>query len=475
MSAYIDPSGMSLGEALRLLLIGGIAALWLRVWWGRKRSPGDRVLVVALVWCTCVLVLIAARVALARAGASPALVPFLVRLQDTGAMAPIPWLLLALAPLGRPADRPVTTGLVVATTLAALWVWFDGPVVGDVVVERTLVTGDRYYTLETGALLSLFGVIALVAWLWSVRLVLRSEERDHDLARIVTVGGGFLAAAGANDSLMDAGIVHSVPLIDVSCFAVLLLLGGTLARRARAALGGAHAEVLAQTRELERRHADLALRERQIALGALAAGLGHEINNPLNVVAVNLHRAVELLGELDRLPLVRSSLVECAEACREVARAVIDFGASRAPDDEPASSEEDEAAPGRLRILVVDDEPLVAKSLRRALRGHQVTVAHSGAEALELLRDGSYDRVLCDVMMPGLSGPDVYRALEAEGRLGSLGFVFVTGGAFSADVAEAVRSTGARVLKKPVDPGELVRLVTSRNAAGSEPRHEVPG
>lgn len=65
----------------------------------------------------------------------------------------------------------------------------------------------------------------------------------------------------------------------------------------------------------------------------------------------------------------------------------------------------------RPQILVVDDEPGVRKALDRGLRaeGMDVTVAADGPSALRLARTGSFDAVLLDIMIPGLSG---YRVLE---------------------------------------------------------------
>ncbi|WP_460706606.1 response regulator transcription factor [Myceligenerans halotolerans] len=65
----------------------------------------------------------------------------------------------------------------------------------------------------------------------------------------------------------------------------------------------------------------------------------------------------------------------------------------------------------RPQILVVDDEPGVRKALDRGLRaeGMDVTVAADGPTALRLARTGSFDAILLDIMIPGLSG---YRVLE---------------------------------------------------------------
>lgn len=71
-----------------------------------------------------------------------------------------------------------------------------------------------------------------------------------------------------------------------------------------------------------------------------------------------------------------------------------------------------------VRILVVDDEPAVRASLKRALdqAGYEVTVAADGREALHQAALADPDAVVLDVVMPGLDGVEVTRALRAEGN-----------------------------------------------------------
>ncbi|MES2855225.1 MAG: response regulator [Bdellovibrionota bacterium] len=72
-----------------------------------------------------------------------------------------------------------------------------------------------------------------------------------------------------------------------------------------------------------------------------------------------------------------------------------------------------------MNILIVDDEPLVRKSLGRAFkaRGHEVAEAVDGNEGLKLWLSSSPDVVFVDVLMPGLSGPELLR--EVMPKLGS--------------------------------------------------------
>src|ERR687891_733945 len=71
-----------------------------------------------------------------------------------------------------------------------------------------------------------------------------------------------------------------------------------------------------------------------------------------------------------------------------------------------------------MKILVVDDEPAVRESLRRALEleGYEIDLASDGLEALaRLSADGQYDLVLLDVLMPGADGLEVCRRLRQSG------------------------------------------------------------
>ena len=69
-----------------------------------------------------------------------------------------------------------------------------------------------------------------------------------------------------------------------------------------------------------------------------------------------------------------------------------------------------------MKFLIVDDEPLVRRSLRRALeaRGHHVLEAAEGLSGIELWRSQKPDIVFLDVLMPGLSGPQVLQEMGNE-------------------------------------------------------------
>ncbi len=105
----------------------------------------------------------------------------------------------------------------------------------------------------------------------------------------------------------------------------------------------------------------------------------------------------------------------------------------------------------RGRILIVDDEPHVASTLRQSLaRDHDVTVLSGGAEALRLITAGErFDVIFCDVMMPEVSGMDLHMALMTIARDQCDRIVFVTGGAFSPVIREFLSQVPNLHLEKP--------------------------
>ena len=111
------------------------------------------------------------------------------------------------------------------------------------------------------------------------------------------------------------------------------------------------------------------------------------------------------------------------------------------------------------RVLVVDDDAQVGAALAASLEGHEVVIARSGREAIERFRAGPFDCVLCDVMMPEVSGLDVYEELRQDGRGHEERMVFITGGAVSEAARSALARVQNRVLEKPVDGAQLKEAV----------------
>jgi CheY-like chemotaxis protein len=120
----------------------------------------------------------------------------------------------------------------------------------------------------------------------------------------------------------------------------------------------------------------------------------------------------------------------------------------------------------RGRVLVVDDEPLVAKVVRHALEAkHDVTVFTAAAEALAVLRAGQrFDVIICDMMMPQMTGADFYEALLAFAPACAERIVFLTGGAFSIAAREFLDRVPNPKVDKPFVTSEFRALVDRRVA-----------
>ncbi len=114
------------------------------------------------------------------------------------------------------------------------------------------------------------------------------------------------------------------------------------------------------------------------------------------------------------------------------------------------------------RVLIVDDQPEIARALARVFGADaEVTIAGSGADALgRIERSGGFELVLCDVMMPGMTGPQLFARVKAIDPRTAAAFVFTTGGV-DAHHQQELQATGARCLAKPVEIGELRRLLPS--------------
>ena len=111
----------------------------------------------------------------------------------------------------------------------------------------------------------------------------------------------------------------------------------------------------------------------------------------------------------------------------------------------------------RGRVLVIDDEPSVARSVERILRAqHDVSVETDPRAALALLLGGeTFDLVLCDLMMPGLTGMDLYDALAVARPDMAQRVVFVSGGATTPRAEAFVQSTDRPLLDKPFSINDL--------------------
>jgi CheY-like chemotaxis protein len=115
----------------------------------------------------------------------------------------------------------------------------------------------------------------------------------------------------------------------------------------------------------------------------------------------------------------------------------------------------------RGRILVVDDDELVAGALRRLLgREHDVTIVTSGRAALDYLASGApVDAIVCDLMMPEVTGMDVHEELSRLSPRKAEKMIFLTGGAFTPRAREFMERVPNERVEKPFVSAALRSLI----------------
>jgi two-component system, OmpR family, response regulator len=112
-------------------------------------------------------------------------------------------------------------------------------------------------------------------------------------------------------------------------------------------------------------------------------------------------------------------------------------------------------------LLVVDDEPFLCDAVAASLRflGFDVTTADNGADALRLARDGRFDLLVLDVMLPDLDGFDVVRRLRRDGS--RVPVIFLTARDTQADKVTGLTIGGDDYLTKPFGLEELAARIRS--------------
>jgi two-component system alkaline phosphatase synthesis response regulator PhoP len=127
-----------------------------------------------------------------------------------------------------------------------------------------------------------------------------------------------------------------------------------------------------------------------------------------------------------------------------------------------------------MRILIIEDEFLIAKAVRNALQrdGHDVTIAGTGGAGIDLVTSWRPDVVLLDLMLPDQDGRDVARSIRA---LSDVPLVIVTARGEESDRIAGLEIGADDYVVKPVSMGELlarIRAVTRRARTSEAPPSE---
>ncbi len=146
----------------------------------------------------------------------------------------------------------------------------------------------------------------------------------------------------------------------------------------------------------------------------------------------------------------------------------------RARDEHPAKRvatppvSADLAPTPSLRVLVIDDEAVLASTLRLALSDrHEVLLASSGTDGLAVLaRDQAFDVVLCDLLMPDRTGIDVFEAIERDHPALAPRVVFMTGGTYTSRAEALFARVKNLRLEKPFSMEELNAVLRKMGSVG---------
>jgi PAS domain S-box-containing protein len=128
--------------------------------------------------------------------------------------------------------------------------------------------------------------------------------------------------------------------------------------------------------------------------------------------------------------------------------------------ERPAASS---PAVGTLRAIIVDDEVEIARLIAEALArsGYRCDLAASGTQAQALIASasGDYDAVICDLRMPGMDGPALFRWIETHHPALVERILFVTGDALGPAAGRFLAESGRPFLEKPFTPADVARLI----------------
>jgi CheY-like chemotaxis protein len=111
----------------------------------------------------------------------------------------------------------------------------------------------------------------------------------------------------------------------------------------------------------------------------------------------------------------------------------------------------DVAAVRRIRLLVIDDDLVVGRSIARRLKArHAVVYVDNAPQALADLAAGTrFDVILCDLMMPTMNGIEFYNRLQTIAPEYAERVIFMTGGAFTEQASDFIDDPSRRRIEKP--------------------------
>ena len=122
-----------------------------------------------------------------------------------------------------------------------------------------------------------------------------------------------------------------------------------------------------------------------------------------------------------------------------------------------------------VRILVVEDDPLLCEALKEGLesRSFSVVTAQDGFEGLRVVFNGNFDVVLCNWHMPGMDGGKFYREVERMDPELCRQFIFTTGFPAAPRIQQFIQQINGTILLKPFARSALLDAVSALPARES--------
>jgi DNA-binding response OmpR family regulator len=116
---------------------------------------------------------------------------------------------------------------------------------------------------------------------------------------------------------------------------------------------------------------------------------------------------------------------------------------------------------GKARVLIVEDEPHILLSLEVLLHraGYETVSAADGREGLDLIRRAHPDVVLLDIMMPGLNGYEVCRAVKSDPELRSIPVIILTAKAQEVEIVKGLELGASAYVVKPFGNAEVLDAI----------------
>ena len=123
------------------------------------------------------------------------------------------------------------------------------------------------------------------------------------------------------------------------------------------------------------------------------------------------------------------------------------------------------------RILIIDDDPHFLRVLQRILSGEKfvVTATSNSCDAVDLLRSGNFDLIICDLRMPDCDGLNLLQAIRGGGN--EIPVIILTAYGEVDTYLEAMNAGATEYLNKPINTDELVQVVRNCLRKGNHRRN----